>query len=134
MIVQILQEFGPRLQGKLPGRKDYARLCERLSGAPPGSVVFLDLAGVELASGSWINAALVPLLAWAADERNDTTAASYRPAIAAGVEPRGADCDAVDLAHGRKRREQRAHSRGVRHLLAERPAARAASTRDLPAI
>lgn len=71
MIVQMLQEFGPRLQGKLPGRKDYARLCERLSEAPSGSVIFLDFAGVELVSGSWINAALVPLLTWAADERND---------------------------------------------------------------
>jgi hypothetical protein len=67
----MLREFGPRLQGKLPGRKDYARLCERLSDAKPGSVVFLDFAEVELVSGSWINAALVPLLAWAADERND---------------------------------------------------------------
>ena len=28
MLVTMLQEFGPRLQGKLPGRKDYAR--------PPG--------------------------------------------------------------------------------------------------
>lgn len=71
MVVQMCQEFGPRLQGKLPGRKDYARLCERLSDAQPGSVVFLDFAGVELVSGSWINTALVPLLAWAADERND---------------------------------------------------------------
>src|SRR5262245_15054659 len=71
MNVQMLKEFGPRLQGKLPGRKDYARLCELLYDAAPGSVVFLDFAGVELVSGSWINAALVPLLTWAADERND---------------------------------------------------------------
>src|ERR1043165_3315713 len=71
MNVQMLEEFRPRLQGKLPGRKDYARLCERLSEASPGSVVFLDFAGVELASGSWINAALVPLLAWAKDDRID---------------------------------------------------------------
>src|SRR5262245_17725752 len=71
MIVQMLQKFRPRLQGKLPGRKDYARLCELLSEAPPGSVVFLDFAGVELASGSWINAALVPLLAWANEEGID---------------------------------------------------------------
>ena len=71
MIVQMLKEFGPRLQGKLPGRKDFARLCDRLSEASPGSIIFLDFAGVELVSGSWINAALVPLLTWAADERND---------------------------------------------------------------
>jgi hypothetical protein len=71
MLVQILQEFGPRLAGKLPGKRDYARFCQLLSAAPPGSVIFFDFAGVELVSGSWINAALVPLLAWAADERND---------------------------------------------------------------
>src|SRR5215472_6877691 len=79
MIVIMLREFGPRLQGKLPGRKDYARLCELLADAPPGSVVFLDFAGVELVSGSWINAALVPLLAWAADERNDLFPAICNP-------------------------------------------------------
>lgn len=71
MLVSMNTEFGPRLQGKLPGRKDYARLCELLSESVPGSVVFLDFAAVELVSGSWINSALVPLLSWAADERND---------------------------------------------------------------
>jgi hypothetical protein len=71
MTVVTLREFGLRLQGKLPGRRDYGRLCERLSEATPGSAVILDFAGVELVSGSWLNAALVPLLSWAADERND---------------------------------------------------------------
>jgi hypothetical protein len=71
MIVVIRQELGPRLAGKLPGKKDYARLCELLSEAGSGTVVYLDFTGVEFVSGSWINAALVPLLAWAADERND---------------------------------------------------------------
>jgi hypothetical protein len=71
MVVPVRREFGRRLQGKLSGRKHYARLCERLSDAPTGAVVFLDFAGVELVSGSWINAALVPLMAWAGDERND---------------------------------------------------------------
>ncbi len=71
MTVQMLKEFGPRLQGKLPGKQDYARLCGILMKSAPGSVVYLDFEGVELVSGSWINAALVPLLAWAADDRND---------------------------------------------------------------
>jgi hypothetical protein len=71
MIVRMRQEFGPRLAGKLPGKRDYARLCELLTEAAPGSVVFLDFAGVEGVSASWINAALVPLLTWAGDERND---------------------------------------------------------------
>ena len=31
----------------------------------------LDFTGVEIVTGSWINEALVPLLQWAADERND---------------------------------------------------------------
>ena len=71
MVVSVREVFGPRLQGKLPGRKDYARLCEFLSEADGGSAVFLDFRDVDLVSGSWINAALVPLLTWAADERND---------------------------------------------------------------
>jgi hypothetical protein len=71
MIVHIGKEFGPRLQGKLPAKKAFARLCDLLSEASAGSVIFLDFAGVDLVSGSWINAALVPLLAWAADEQND---------------------------------------------------------------
>jgi hypothetical protein len=71
MILRIAQEFGTRLAGKLAGKRDYARLCELLTEEAPGSVVFLDFAGVEHVSASWINAALVPLLTWAKDERND---------------------------------------------------------------
>jgi hypothetical protein len=43
----------------------------------------------------------------AADERDDAAAACGRPAVAAGVEPRGADRDAIHLSHGRERWEQR---------------------------
>jgi hypothetical protein len=71
MIVRVRDEFGTRLAGKLAGKRDYARLCGLLSQAAPGSVAYLDFAGVEFVTGSWVNAALVPLLAWAADERND---------------------------------------------------------------
>jgi hypothetical protein len=71
MIVQMLKEFGRRLQGKLSGKKAFGRLCELLSAVPPGSPVYLDFTGVELVTGSWINACFVPLLNWAADERND---------------------------------------------------------------
>ena len=71
MIVRMREDFGPRLAGKLPGKRDYARLCQLLSEAAPGSMVFLDFTGLEEVSASWFNAALVPLLAWAADDRND---------------------------------------------------------------
>ncbi len=71
MIVRMREEFGPRLAGKLPGRRAFARLCELLTDAVPGSVVVLDCVGLEEVSASWINSALVPLLTWAADERND---------------------------------------------------------------
>src|SRR5262249_22486618 len=40
----------------------------------------------------------------AADERDDTAPARHRPAVAAGVEPRGADGEAVHPARGRERR------------------------------
>lgn len=59
------------LQGRPLGRKHYPRLCELLADVPPGDVALLDFADVEIVTGSWINEALVPLLRWAADERND---------------------------------------------------------------
>src|SRR4051794_29310577 len=59
------------LQGRPLGRKHYLRLCELLADMPPGEIALLDFAGVEIVTGSWINEALVPLLRWAADERND---------------------------------------------------------------
>jgi hypothetical protein len=71
MIVQMLKEFGPRLQGKLAGKRGFGRLCELLSAVPPRSLVFLDFKDVELVTGSWINAVFVPLLNWATDARND---------------------------------------------------------------
>lgn len=61
----------PTLQGRPLGRKHYPRLCEALADVPSGDTAVLDFAGVEIVTGSWINEALVPLLRWAADERND---------------------------------------------------------------
>lgn len=71
MIVRMSKQFGRRLQGKLAGKRDFARLCELLSNVPAGSVVLLDFEGVELVTGSWINAMFVPFLTWAKDERQD---------------------------------------------------------------
>lgn len=59
------------LQGRPLGRKHYPRLCELLADVPSGEVALLDFGEVEIVTGSWINEALVPLLRWAADERND---------------------------------------------------------------
>src|SRR5207244_10704670 len=56
--VRMVDSFGPQLQGRSLGRKHYARLCELLSDAPPGEVVLLDFAGVDVVTGSWINATL----------------------------------------------------------------------------
>jgi hypothetical protein len=61
------KEFGKILQGKLPGKRHFARLCELLSDTPPGSPVHLDFAGVELVTGSWANALFVPLFQWVSD-------------------------------------------------------------------
>jgi hypothetical protein len=71
MIIPVAEALGKRLQGRLHGRRDFARLCELMSAASPGEVVYLDFAGVDLVTGSWVHAALVPLIRWAADERND---------------------------------------------------------------
>ncbi len=71
MKVDMAKAFGTQLQGRPLGRKHFARLCELLSEAPTGEVVLLDFAKVDLVTGSWVDAALVPLFRWAADERND---------------------------------------------------------------
>src|SRR4051812_42862299 len=70
--IRVADQLGtPFLQGRPLGRKHYPRLCEFLADVPAGDVVLLDFAAVEIVTGSWINEALVPLLRWAADERND---------------------------------------------------------------
>lgn len=66
-----LQKIGTRLHGKTAGQAAFARLCEQLYSATPGQVVFLDLAGVRLVNGSWLNSAIAPLLSWASDGEND---------------------------------------------------------------
>lgn len=71
-LVRVADRLGTRfLQGRPLGRKHFARLCEVLSEIPSGDIVLLDFAEAEIVTGSWINEALVPLLRWAADERND---------------------------------------------------------------
>src|ERR1700730_15653686 len=70
--IRIAEQLGTTtLQGRPLGRKHYSRLCELLTDVPTGDVALLDFTGVEIVTGSWINEALVPLLRWAADERND---------------------------------------------------------------
>lgn len=70
-LIQIADELGTFLQGRPVGRRHFARLCELLSEVPAGGIGLLDFAGVEVVSGSWINAALAPLQRWAADQQNN---------------------------------------------------------------
>lgn len=69
--ILVEKELGTFLQGRPLGKKHYARLCELLSESPAGETALLDFSSVETVTGSWINEALVPLVRWAADERND---------------------------------------------------------------
>ncbi len=70
--ILLYRELGTgTLQGRPLARKHYPRLCESLTELPQGEVVALNFAEIEIVTGSWINEALVPLLNWAADERND---------------------------------------------------------------
>lgn len=71
MLVHMAREFSNGLRGKLPGRRHFARLCELLCDAPTGATVFFDFTDIDLVTGSWLNAAFVPLVRWAADDRND---------------------------------------------------------------
>lgn len=69
--IRVAEQLGTVLQGRPLGRKHYPRLCDMLTDVPSGDVALLDFADVEIVTGSWINEALVPLVRWAADERND---------------------------------------------------------------
>jgi hypothetical protein len=71
MNVSMAAIFGPHLQGKMPGRKHFGKLCELLSGCPPGTIVYLDFSKVEIVTSSWINALFVPFFQWASEEEYD---------------------------------------------------------------
>src|SRR5689334_5157295 len=71
MIVSMAETFGTHLQGKLPGKRHFAKLCDVLSSVPPGTAVFLDFKGVEVVTGSWVNALFVPFFQWAGAEEID---------------------------------------------------------------
>jgi hypothetical protein len=63
--------MGTLLSGRLTGRQHFARCCELLADVPPDSMVTLDFSGTEYVSASWTNAMLLPLIAYAADNKND---------------------------------------------------------------
>lgn len=70
-MIDMTRQFGPVLRGKLQGKRDFARLCDLLSDTLPGTVAYLIFTDIDLVTGSWLNAAFVPLVRWAADDRND---------------------------------------------------------------
>jgi len=69
--LSIKEVIGNRLHGRVSGQRDFARICEELAGTPTGSIAILDFLGIPLVSGSWANAAIVPLIRWAADSQID---------------------------------------------------------------
>src|SRR6185295_18781000 len=72
MIINVTKTLGAtQLQGETLGKKHYARLCELLSEVSPGEIVLLDFKGVDVVTGSWINAMLVPLYRRAAESEID---------------------------------------------------------------
>ncbi len=71
MNVPMAATFGKHLQGKLPGKKHFAKLCEVLSNVPPSTTVFLDFKDVAIVTGSWANAVFSPFFQWAGNEQTD---------------------------------------------------------------
>jgi len=59
------------LQGRPLGRKHFPMLCAAINESTEGGLVLLDFDNVEIVTGSWINEALVPLVGWMADSRNE---------------------------------------------------------------
>jgi hypothetical protein len=72
MVINLAKTFGTtQFQGETLGKKHYARLCELLSEVGPGEIVLLDYKGVDVVTGSWINATIVPLYRRAAEAEID---------------------------------------------------------------
>jgi hypothetical protein len=61
-----MRGFGASLLGRPLGHQHFGRLCTILAKVSRGSSVSIDFDGVESVNGSWLNAALAPLLPWAA--------------------------------------------------------------------
>jgi hypothetical protein len=70
-VVQVRTEMGKLLTGKIAGRRDFAKACALLINVEAGSIVVFDFTGVEYVSSSWLNWMLVPLIEYAAEEKND---------------------------------------------------------------
>lgn len=71
MIVEMASAFGKQLQGELLGKKHYARIWEMLTDVVPGDMVLLNFKDVDVVTGSWISAMLVPFYRRAADPNID---------------------------------------------------------------
>ncbi len=71
MIIPVAESLGTELQGRVLGRKHFALTCQMLADARPGEIVLLDFNDVELVTGSWVNAMIVPLFRWVSDEQID---------------------------------------------------------------
>ena len=71
MIILVAEKFGKRLVGRVMGREHYAKGCQLLTRARGGEVVVFDFFGVEIITGSWFNAMIVPLYHWAGQPQND---------------------------------------------------------------
>jgi hypothetical protein len=69
--IRISEQMGRLLTGRFNGRQHFAKACELLASISPNATVTLDFKGTEYVSASWINAMLQPLVAFAADEKND---------------------------------------------------------------
>ena len=71
MVIRVAGNLGERLQGRILGKKHFAVLCSSLADTPAGEFVLLDFQGVQLVTGSWVNAAILPLYSWAAAPQID---------------------------------------------------------------
>ena len=71
MLIVMEKSFGTQLQGEILGKKHYAGIWKLLSEASQGETILLNFDGVDVVTGSWINAMLVPLYRRAADPEID---------------------------------------------------------------
>jgi DNA-binding transcriptional ArsR family regulator len=81
-IVSIAKTLGSKVfVGATLGRTGHASLLRTLRNSTPGSVVVVDLAGVEVLSASYFREAIAPLVSWCQERGSTLVIANAVPAV-----------------------------------------------------
>lgn len=71
IIICVASQCGQHLNGRVLAEKNLIDFTTKLASVPQGAIVVLDFSDVAYVTGSWVNAALVPLYLWAREDEHD---------------------------------------------------------------